>query len=149
MGARCLKKTSATLHGSAHAATHADQNERHTAWESNLYQKMSATLHGSADAALTPGQPATPPPTPPGSTKREPFVRRAFGKNPLDNFTIKSRDPVGGRKNPPLLLGLLWSDLDETLWKLILGPSRTFLNSPGPQKTTKSSFTVLSKLLTP
>ena len=30
--------------------------------------------------ALAPGQPATPPPTPPGSTKREPFARRAFGK---------------------------------------------------------------------
>ena len=51
-----LKKTSATLHGSAPGATPAAQNERHAAWEALFLKETSATLHESA-----PGRPPAPP----------------------------------------------------------------------------------------
>ena len=54
-----LKKTSATLHGSAPGGTPAAQNERHAAWEALFLKKTSATLHGSA-----PGRQLAAPPRP-------------------------------------------------------------------------------------
>ena len=42
---------------------------------------MSATLHGSGGAGVAPRRPATRYPQTPRTTKREPFARRAFGKN--------------------------------------------------------------------
>ena len=71
--------------------THAEHFERHAAWERDFFKKVSATLHGSAHAELTPNSRRTHAaragyhrpllPQTPWATKREPFARRAFGKN--------------------------------------------------------------------
>ena len=69
--------------------------ERHAAWGRDFFQKTIPTLHGSGDASDAPRMPhgdasdaprmpqGRPRPLPPDpqTTKREPFARRAFGKN--------------------------------------------------------------------